>query len=851
MAVLPGYRKFRARVRHTLGPVAHRLQLSGAYRGNVDGVAQDEIVGWAVRSASSEGGLSVGLFVSDGMVLSATADRLRGDVQAAGIGNGRCGFGFPIDQAVRKAAAKDGGVVTVRVLGPDGMQIGSLRLPNEGSAMLPEDGAAMDGCRKLLFGDCQQLLSVLATVDPAEKAAPPALAKHDALFETQPLIPTEGRDALVAANIPAYMDYVRHRYHQDAAFDTDGNPEERDHFLNWYLSVYATSRGEYRVPLAAADIAYLNETMVMGGFRKSLTRAMWWWLLKRPEMLNSLDLNNDSAYLGLVYWWAWKEARAIGAEDCLVTRQMVDLLAGVHASRRNDEFPMSFFVDPFWRDNPQFHFLNMAKAQDRQLFMLSLLVMAVRRPDVLRYIPRDTLARLLDRPAPDQPALLEQFLARLAKLDVPPLADRAHYTAALGRLGYDVERQAFLTFTARGDRLHAAALPVPRDGKEVDVQIIGPFEKASGLGQATRLSAAVLEETGLSVNLVNFGLDNPAAEGFNKVGKLAEFCPARVNIIHLNAESVPLLYAYGPDVLSNSYNIGYFYWELSSPASCHYLAMDLLDEVWVSTEYGVSIYAPETGKPVTNVGMSFEALPPIDRTSARALTVRSFDLAGDEFVFFVAFDSFSFVQRKNPIGVIRAFQQAFPEDERVCLAIKTQNRNNLVDPVQHRMWARIEAMAARDPRLRIVYDTLPYEEVLALKKGSDCYVSLHRSEGWGFGMIEAMNLRVPVICTAFSGNMDFCSDETAWLVGYQETTLMPEDYLFVRKGQVWADPDLADAARQMRAVWQNKAQREARAEAAWQNVQANFSLKAIGKRYETRLRQILKDNPGLSVRPAP
>src|SRR5690606_17608964 len=126
--------------------------------------------------------------------------------------------------------------------------------------------------------------------------------------------------------------------------------------------------------------------------------------------------------------------------------------------------------------------------------------------------------------------------------------------------------------------------------------------------------------------------------------------------------------------------------------------------------------------------------------------------------------SFSFVQRKNPIGVLEAFRKAFPGDEPVRLIVKTQNRDNVFDPVQERIWNRVEAICARDPRIVVMNETLTYEALVKLKAGSDCYISLHRSEGWGFGMIEAMNLGVPVVCTAYSGNMDFCSDETAWLV---------------------------------------------------------------------------------------
>ncbi len=206
----------------------------------------------------------------------------------------------------------------------------------------------------------------------------------------------------------------------------------------------------------------------------------------------------------------------------------------------------------------------------------------------------------------------------------------------------------------------------------------------------------------------------------------------------------------------------------------------------------------------------------------------------------MVFDSFSFIQRKNPIGALKAFTTAFAGVKDVRLVVKTQNRRKVTDPVQVAVWAEVDALIKDDARIVVLDETLSYDDLLKLKKGCDCYVSLHKSEGWGFGMIEAMNLGVPVICTAYSGNMDFCSEQTAFLVGYTETLLGPDDYIFVREGQKWAEPDIEDAARQMRSVHSDAALRHAKADAALRNVRANFSVEAIARRYETRLREILE-----------
>lgn len=344
---------------------------------------------------------------------------------------------------------------------------------------------------------------------------------------------------------------------------------------------------------------------------------------------------------------------------------------------------------------------------------------------------------------------------------------------------------------------------------------------------------------------MDFDLDNPAPEGFSSDAMIEDYGPARINLIHLNAESTPLAFAYQPDVFSGAYNIGYFFWELDRPAYCHYLGMDLLDEIWVSTDYGVQIHQADAGdKPVVNVGMCYEDVGDIARDEARRFVNQRMMFDDSHYICLVAFDSFSFVQRKNPVSVLQAFQKAFSGVENARLIVKTQNRDSVFDPVQVQLWDRVEQIIASDHRITVLNETLSYRDLLRLKAGSDCYISLHKSEGWGFGMIEAMNLKVPVVCTAYSGNMDFCTESTVWLVDYEETLLKQGDYIFVRKGSKWAEPSVESAARQLRAAYDNPPDRVARAEAAYTHIRREFSTEAIARRYGGRLRAILKEIGG-------
>ncbi len=839
-----GMHGLRSRARRTLAPYARRLNLGGPYRGHVDGYNGHEIYGWVVRNAENAGGLSVGLFVSGGLMATTVAAVFRADVRDAGIGDGHSGFAIPVTAAIADAASRGDGTVYIRVLDSVPQEIGRLVLPKAGATWFDPGGPLIDQCRKLLFGDLEELRRLSGELDRGvDPEMTPPLSKHDLIFSTERVMPTDVAPGI--ERLPAYLEYVRYRARQDQAFDTEGSKEDVEHYLDFYLKAYGTSRGGMRVPLSRKLIEFLNEPIVMGGQKFSVSRYMWWRILANAPIRQSLNLEGIAGYDIVAFWWAWQEAHVLHVEDCLVPQRVIDRLRSVRVERRSEMMPLTIFMEHLHQKYQQYHFLDGGTVEGRTLFLLSVMVAAVNRPDAMRFLPPQSVAAMLAE-RDGAPSVFAQFLGALFQSEPPQDMTADHFAKILRLKGYDIRRNVFTSITPKGDRLHAASLPAVTGDRKVDVQLIGPFKKASGLGMATRLSARILSKTSLDANFVDFGLDNPASEVSVDLPALSDFKPAKVNIIHLNSESLPLIYAYGPDVLSDAYNIGYFFWELNSPALPHYLGMGLLDEIWVSADYGVDIYGAEAGKPVTNAGMCHADTGVIDRKAARAQLNDRFDLVGDEFIVFVAFDSFSYAQRKNPTGVLSAFGKAFRDVPSARLIIKTHNKDYIVDPVQKRMWHRIEGMIDADPRIMLMNETLSYAELLNLKAASDCYISLHRSEGWGFGMIEAMNLKVPVVCTGYSGNMDFCSDDTAWLVDYTEVTLDRDDYIFVRRGQKWADPDIDHAARQLRAVWADPAARQVKVEAAFRNVRTNFSPEAIAKRYEARLKEILagrKDAP--------
>ncbi len=823
-----------------------RKQRQGPFRGYVDGLSAEGVIrGWVCRRASGQGRVPVALYSGDTLLEAGYANVLREDARGATGGDGECGFQFVVTETLRQQIAETDGRLSIWTNGPERYWIGDLQITFPEAPPPPAPLSEIDQCRHALQGELNALLALVSETDlPEEDSAtrpeeePAPLIPHAGLFSTDPVIPD-----VPATGHPAYLDFSRYRFRLDETFPPDAGPEMQERYLYWYLTGYR-SQQHLRTPLSSGLLDYLNTPLVMGGQTHVLSRMMWWRLVERPDLMGALNLNDVDIYRNILFWWADQDAPALYLEDCLVPDRLAEELRGIHPSRMMDVWPLTYFTERFFLHNPKLHFLDPGSAGGRKVLLLALLVTAATRPHVLRFMPRAETDRLLAPNADDPDGLsdFERFVTDLTGAETPIPLPRAHLAAALRKKQFDLDSRSFLTLSTAGDRFDAAAMPHPNQGPEVDVQIVGPLAKASGLGQATRLSADILRATGIDMRAVDFDLDNPAPEGFSSEAEMGDYGPAKINLIHLNAESIPLAFAYQPDVFSGAYNIGYFFWELDRPAYCHYLGMNMLDEIWVSTDYGVDIYKPDMGdKPVENVGMCYEDIPDIDRAEARAFVNSRFRLNDSHYVCLVAFDSFSFVQRKNPISVLQAFTKAFAGVRNARLIIKTQNRTNVHDPVQVKIWSKVDALIAADPRILVMNETLSYRDLLKLKAGSDCYISLHKSEGWGFGMIEAMNLGVPVICTGYSGNMDFCSEDTVWLVDYTLKELKPGDYIFVRPGSQWAEPDVEHAAAQMRACYDDAKARKAKAKAARDFIRSDFSKEAIAARYANRLRTILAE----------
>jgi glycosyltransferase involved in cell wall biosynthesis len=300
--------------------------------------------------------------------------------------------------------------------------------------------------------------------------------------------------------------------------------------------------------------------------------------------------------------------------------------------------------------------------------------------------------------------------------------------------------------------------------------------------------------------------------------------PVSVTMLH---PFFPVTEWYGTAALHpapDAYRVGYWYWEFPEvPAAWIRHARDY-DEAWAPSRFIENAFRAAFDIPVHYLpaghAIDFEPLPR-----------RAFDLPDDRYLFLFVYDPGSGADRKNAEALIDAYRLAVRPDDRAQLVLKTTRG--------HDYPGRMHALARRADGLdvRFLDCTLSRSRTLALINAADCYVSLHRSEGSGLSIAEAMMMGKPAIATGYSGNMDFMTPDNSLLVGYRPVAL-EHDQPPYRAGWTWAEPDIEHAAAHMRTVLDERERAAALAERGRQDTLAHFDMTAYARRLDARLQAI-------------
>lgn len=342
--------------------------------------------------------------------------------------------------------------------------------------------------------------------------------------------------------------------------------------------------------------------------------------------------------------------------------------------------------------------------------------------------------------------------------------------------------------------------------------LLGAFELNIGIARAAQILRAGLESADVPVHPMDCsdvlrplpGPPRPRAAA--PAGGTMVFC---VN----PPQMVPLLRHFGPRICRGKRLVGYWWWELDRIPRAWLPWAALMDEIWVSSRFIHETFSRGLpGKTVRYVPL------PVPEPRPAPLSRADLGLAEQPFTVLAAFDLSSHWARKNPDGAIAAFRRAFPDPGAAQLVLKVSGGDQNPALAQ-----RLRQLTADLPNVRIIDRMLPAGELAALIRCADAVLSLHRAEGFGLLIAEAMWLGAAVVATGWSGVMDMLDEDNAMLVRFDRVAVRPDDYPSVPPGSAWAEPDIGHAAECLRRLAQDRGLRERLGARARQRAQEQFS----------------------------
>jgi len=326
-------------------------------------------------------------------------------------------------------------------------------------------------------------------------------------------------------------------------------------------------------------------------------------------------------------------------------------------------------------------------------------------------------------------------------------------------------------------------------------------------------------------------IDDPGGE---ITSCLVHDLPGRFRIFHTNGAEVPAMMQVLERIqgkgFAEGYNIIFPAWELPRYPDAWARDLDRFDEVWAASQFCCDSFRAVVKAAVHHVVNACEP-------HTHSLLERShFGIPEHRFVVLFFFDALSWSARKNPLAVIQAFRGLLAQRPQADahLVVKMHNPSHAPDVL-----ASIRSLS--EPfaeRITIIEATLTGNEVANLTRCSDCFISLHRSEGFGRGPAEAMFLGKPVIATGWSGNMQYMNPDVAFPVRFRLVPVQPGEYPEFQD-QVWAEPDVAHATQLLVSLVDDSVLRRSLGDRARAHMRRHYSDQVLGARYVRRLRRLM------------
>ncbi len=361
------------------------------------------------------------------------------------------------------------------------------------------------------------------------------------------------------------------------------------------------------------------------------------------------------------------------------------------------------------------------------------------------------------------------------------------------------------------------------------VNVVGYLTAEVGVGESARLTTGALTAAGVPVSTVDSRSTlSRQQHQFHIDGTM----PYDINVMGVNADQVGAVQQeLCATNFTSRYTIGQWYWELEEFPERFHSAFDHVNEIWAASQFIADAVAAVAPRDVVVTHMPIPLVTPeVDPARTRA----SFGLS-DAFMFLYSFDMLSILERKNPQGVVDAYRSAFGPQDNTQLVLKTMNGGFDCERLELFRWQ------CRDrPDIVIIDETFDRITTNSMMKSCDCYVSLHRSEGLGLTMAEAMLLEKPVIATGYSGNLDFMTADISHLVRWAPGRV-PASARAYPAGARWAEPDTVHAAELMRKVAGDRVGSARLGRDARAAIVDHYSPERCGAAMRARLEQIWRN----------
>jgi glycosyltransferase involved in cell wall biosynthesis len=647
---------------------------------------------------------------------------------------------------------------------------------------------------------------------------------------------------------------------------------ERTAYLFWFIRHAQEELSFAEIPIDLPGSAELpNEqygqcTFERGSISIDCTYIAYW--LSRSQLQTQFDIFDEKGLFEYVVWLinsGFTNANTILSSKTIATQNPDDL-----------PLPINSFMRQVWqvREDLKSSF-DLTTTNGRASYVYWFLKHGLNEYPLADHLPELSRERL-DEPSP---TLIRGGITKISRLmhilwlSSPQLQTRFNLNSAVGRFCYhiwyyyllaDAPRKAIVANHSNAltenlfDEHKGMAVPCPYDtvsaallNQNVElasintviqapqnksakrgINFIGPLTGTFALAEHARYVKRCLEQAHVDLSPLNFHSAHTLVRESTHT--------STSDVVALTCEYDASLFCTNPDwifffigghhryLLESKFLIQFGYWELANFPEPWLKLLKGFNEVWAPSQF---IYDALSGR--HNCVQHMPVAVSVDESSS--MTRAAFGLPERTFLFYFSFDGFSSMSRKNPLACLHSFRKAFPSgNEAVGLVMKCRNMGSSSTPAALAAYFQFLEEVKKDKRVHLIESDFSRKMTDALMSVVDCYISLHRSEGFGYGMAEAMYLGKPVVATGYSGNLDFTKPDNSCLVDYQLVPVPKGQYIFAAD-QVWADADIEHAAFFMRKLYQDATFGKQIGSLGQNYVHTHHSLTAVATAMQMRL----------------